>query len=159
MLFAAATVLFSLFLQVSGELRTIRCYSCTTMDADRLLDDVQDPNWRQWLDNVRFVPNTDACNDNFLPEHAIRSGVRSQECENGVCMKMWFKEKNGNSQVWRSCIPKSQEQIRSDCTRISSSQGDMEVCTCDGNLCNFSIRPSATTVISICVFAFLFRLL
>uniref|UniRef100_A0A914X0J0 UPAR/Ly6 domain-containing protein qvr n=1 Tax=Plectus sambesii TaxID=2011161 RepID=A0A914X0J0_9BILA len=106
------------------------------MDADRLLNDVQDANWRRWLENVRFVPKTDQCNDAFLPEAALRSGVRSQECEDGVCMKMWFKEKNGNSQVWRSCIPNAVDQIRSDCTRISSSEGDMEVCTCDGNLCN-----------------------
>uniref|UniRef100_A0AC35G3X6 Uncharacterized protein n=1 Tax=Panagrolaimus sp. PS1159 TaxID=55785 RepID=A0AC35G3X6_9BILA len=96
------------------------------MDADRLLSDVQDQNWRRWLENVRFVPNTEECNDNFAPEVALRSGVRSQECIDGVCMKMWFKEKNGNSQVWRSCIPNAQEQIRSDCTRITSSQGDME---------------------------------
>lgn len=46
-------------------MRTIRCYSCTTMDADRLLSDVQDQNWRRWLENVRFVPNTEECNDNF----------------------------------------------------------------------------------------------
>lgn len=46
-------------------MRTIRCYSCTTMDADRLLSDVQDQNWRRWLENVRFVPNTDECNDSF----------------------------------------------------------------------------------------------
>uniref|UniRef100_A0A1I7Z433 UPAR/Ly6 domain-containing protein qvr n=1 Tax=Steinernema glaseri TaxID=37863 RepID=A0A1I7Z433_9BILA len=159
MWFLTITALLSLSLQVRAELRTIRCYSCTTMDADRLLEDVQDPNWRQWLDNVRFVPNTKACNDDFVQAHAIRSGVRSQECENGVCMKMWFKEKNGNSQVWRSCIPKSQEQIRSDCTRISSSQGDMEVCTCDGNLCNFSSRPSLGAFVSITAVLSLFRLL
>ncbi|KAE9550740.1 hypothetical protein FO519_006041 [Halicephalobus sp. NKZ332] len=60
-----------------------------------LLCDVQDQNWRRWLENVRFVPNTDECNDSFAPEIALRSGVRSQECENGVCMKMWFREKNG----------------------------------------------------------------
>uniref|UniRef100_A0AC34PWD1 Protein quiver n=1 Tax=Panagrolaimus sp. JU765 TaxID=591449 RepID=A0AC34PWD1_9BILA len=129
------------------QMRTIRCYSCTTMDADRLLSDVQDQNWRRWLENVRFVPNTEECNDNFAPEIALRSGVRSQECENGVCMKMWFREKNGNSQVWRSCIPNAQEQIRSDCTRITSSQGDMEVCTCDGNLCNKSALSSTNILL------------
>lgn len=31
----------------------------------------------------------------FKPELALRSGVKSQECDNGVCMKMWFKEKQG----------------------------------------------------------------
>ncbi|TMS36273.1 hypothetical protein L596_003475 [Steinernema carpocapsae] len=149
---------FSVLKTGDSELRTIRCYSCTTMEADRLLEDVQDPNWRQWLDNVRYVPHTDACNDDFVPEYAIRSGVRSQECENGVCMKMWFKEKNGNSQVWRSCIPKSQEQIRSDCTRISSSQGDMEVCTCDSNLCNASDGPDAGVVLVFFAMFLLFRI-
>ncbi|VDD96405.1 unnamed protein product [Enterobius vermicularis] len=58
----------------------------------------------------------------FKPELALRSGVKSQECDNGVCMKMWFKEKQGK-RLWRSCIPNGKEQIRSDCTRISSSQG------------------------------------
>lgn len=127
------------------------------MNADRLLSDVQDPNWRRWLENVRYVPNTDECNDDFVPEIALRGGVRSQECENGVCMKMWFSEKNGiGQQVWRSCIPNSQEQIRSDCTRISSSQGDMEVCTCDGNLCNAASTACLRTgiaLLSTCVFS------
>ncbi|KAI1725420.1 hypothetical protein DdX_02078 [Ditylenchus destructor] len=86
----------------SEQQHAIRCYSCTTLNADRLLSDVTDNNWKRWLEN---------------PVIALRSGVQSQECEDGVCLKMWFKE-NG------------------DCTRISSSQGEMEVCTCDGNLCN-----------------------
>lgn len=38
----------------------------------------------------------------------------------------------GNSQVWRSCIPNAVDQIRSDCTRISSSEGgwssDLSAC-------------------------------
>uniref|UniRef100_A0A914E770 Uncharacterized protein n=1 Tax=Acrobeloides nanus TaxID=290746 RepID=A0A914E770_9BILA len=101
------------------------------MNADRLLSDVQDPNWRRWLENVRYVPNTEECNDHFVPEIALRDGVRSQECENGVCMKMWFKERNGNSQIvrvsllvrviWKSArvivisaIPQSRFSVTSD---------------------------------------------
>ncbi|GMR60312.1 hypothetical protein PMAYCL1PPCAC_30507, partial [Pristionchus mayeri] len=118
--------------------KDIRCYSCTTMDAEQLLQDVQDPNWRRWLENVRYVPHTNDCNDPFLTDRALRSGVRSQVCDNGVCMKMWFQQKDGTANVWRSCIPNAREQIRSDCTRISSAQGDMEVCTCDSHLCNSS---------------------
>lgn len=49
----------------------IRCYSCTTMDADELLQDVQDPNWRRWLENVRYVPHTEDCNDPFLVGHKL----------------------------------------------------------------------------------------
>uniref|UniRef100_A0A915EPT6 UPAR/Ly6 domain-containing protein qvr n=1 Tax=Ditylenchus dipsaci TaxID=166011 RepID=A0A915EPT6_9BILA len=117
---------------------SIRCYSCTTLNADRLLSDVQDLNWKRWLENVRYVSRTEQCNDYFEPIDALRSGVRSQECEDGVCLKMWFREAQGSAQVWRSCIPNSQNKIRPDCTRILSSQGEMEVCTCDGNLCNAS---------------------
>uniref|UniRef100_A0A0N5AKK9 UPAR/Ly6 domain-containing protein qvr n=1 Tax=Syphacia muris TaxID=451379 RepID=A0A0N5AKK9_9BILA len=140
-----------LFFQIAfGQITSIRCYSCTTMDADQLLNDVQDPNWRRWLENLRYVPQTEHCNDYFrvIPELALRSGVKSQECDNGVCMKMWFKEKQGKSQVWRSCIPNGKLQIRADCTRISSSLGDLEVCTCDSNLCNSftPLKPSFTTL-------------
>ena len=79
--------------------------------------------------------------------------MKNQNCEDGACMKMWFQAKNGafasnfipqnfriqealriykrlilvsgDSHVWRSCIPKAREQIRSDCTKVSSSQGKL----------------------------------
>lgn len=38
--------------------------------------------------------------------------------------------------MWRTCIPSAKGQVRTDCTKISSSEGDMEVCTCEGDLCN-----------------------
>ncbi|KAF8355682.1 sssh-1 [Pristionchus pacificus] len=67
-----ATVLLSA-LSVRAQ-KDIRCYSCTTMDAEQLLQDVQ-------------------------TDRALRSGVRSQVCDNGVCMKMWFQQKDGKNSV------------------------------------------------------------
>ncbi|CAL2051533.1 unnamed protein product [Caenorhabditis brenneri] len=114
----------------------IRCYACTTIDANAMLSEISDPNWLRWLENVRYVPFSQKCIDYFEVDQALRDGVRSNECSNGVCMKMIFQEKNGISHVWRSCIPNAKEQIRSDCTKITSGEGNLEVCTCDGNLCN-----------------------
>ncbi|GMT36678.1 hypothetical protein PFISCL1PPCAC_27975, partial [Pristionchus fissidentatus] len=65
-----ATVLLSV-VAVRAQKDT-RCYSCTTMNAEQLLMDVQ-------------------------TDRALRSGVRSQVCDNGVCMKMWFQQKDGNA--------------------------------------------------------------
>uniref|UniRef100_A0A0M3HND8 Zf-RVT domain-containing protein n=1 Tax=Ascaris lumbricoides TaxID=6252 RepID=A0A0M3HND8_ASCLU len=106
-----------------GQLTSIRCYACTTMNVDRLLSDVYDATWRRWLANVRFVPKSQQCDDFFEPELALRSGVRNQACNNGVCMKMWFKGNKGNNHIWRGCISKTQKQVRPDCTRILSSEG------------------------------------
>ncbi|VDM47226.1 unnamed protein product [Toxocara canis] len=82
-----------------GRLSSIMCYTCTTIDADRLLSDLYDATWRRWLQNVRFVPKTQQCDDFFVPELALRSGTRSHACDDGVCMKMWFKEISGPETV------------------------------------------------------------
>ncbi|KHN88465.1 hypothetical protein Tcan_06423 [Toxocara canis] len=141
-----------------GRLSSIMCYTCTTIDADRLLSDLYDATWRRWLQNVRFVPKTQQCGDFFVPELALRSGTRSHACDDGVCMKMWFKEISGNSHVWRGCVPNAHQHVRSDCTRISSSQGEMELCTCDNNLCNMARRVTAfSTLLPLAAsFSFLF---
>ncbi|CAI2358234.1 unnamed protein product [Caenorhabditis sp. 36 PRJEB53466] len=118
----------------------IRCYACTTIDANAMLSEISDPNWLRWLENVRYVPFSQKCIDSFEVDLALRDGVRSSECGQGVCMKMIFQEKNGISHVWRSCIPNARDQIRSDCTKISSGEGNLEVCTCDGNLCNGAVQ-------------------
>uniref|UniRef100_A0A0N5A3Q9 UPAR/Ly6 domain-containing protein qvr n=1 Tax=Parastrongyloides trichosuri TaxID=131310 RepID=A0A0N5A3Q9_PARTI len=120
--------------------RNIRCYSCTSLDAEKILKDVQDYNWHKWIENMRYVPNTEGCSDEFAADIALRSGARSQECEAGLCMKLSLAHINGTAKVWRGCIPKSQNQIRTDCTKISSSQGSMELCTCNGHLCNKSVK-------------------
>ncbi|CAJ0564968.1 unnamed protein product, partial [Mesorhabditis spiculigera] len=135
-------VIFACVFETVCQSVDIRCYSCTSMEAEQLLNDVTDPNWRRWLENVRNVPYTETCKDYFQVDRAIRSGVKNQNCEDGACMKMWFQEVNGASHVWRSCIPNARDQIRSDCTRVSTSQGEMEVCTCTGNLCNSSPQRS-----------------
>uniref|UniRef100_A0A0K0DYZ6 UPAR/Ly6 domain-containing protein qvr n=1 Tax=Strongyloides stercoralis TaxID=6248 RepID=A0A0K0DYZ6_STRER len=114
----------------------IRCYSCTSLDGEKLLNDIKDFNWHKWMENIRYAPFTDGCSDTFTPDVALRSGAKSQECENGICMKMELTQVNGTSNVWRGCIPKSKDQIRPDCTKISSNQGSMEICTCNSHLCN-----------------------
>ncbi|CEF70914.1 Hypothetical protein SRAE_X000024400 [Strongyloides ratti] len=114
----------------------IRCYSCTSLDGEKLLNDIKDYNWHKWMENIRYVPYTDGCSDTFTPDIALRSGAKSQECENGICMKMSLMYLNRTSKVWRGCIPKSKNQIRTDCTKISSNEGSMELCTCDNHLCN-----------------------
>lgn len=43
---------------------------------------------------------------------------------------------SGGNQIWRTCIPNGKGQVRTDCTKVVSGEGDMEVCTCYGNLCN-----------------------
>ena len=125
---------------------------------------------------------------------ALRDGVRSNECTNGVCMKMAFVERSGNAHVWRSCIPNAKDQIRTDCTKIASGEGRkfcdlqtfpifflpfrkntnkfvaimtsglsrklvftekltvffkglLEVCTCDGNLCNSTSLLNSSTLL------------
>lgn len=82
----------------NAELVTVdaqNCYSCTTLDADQLLREVSDPDWQQWLTRVRNVPKTDACGNKFDGEQALLNGVQAQSCPGGICMKLWFKEKNG----------------------------------------------------------------
>ncbi|KAF1749158.1 hypothetical protein GCK72_025625 [Caenorhabditis remanei] len=131
-------LLFAFIFTVISDVKSqdIRCYACTTIDANAMLSEISDPNWLRWLENVRYVPFSQKCIDYFEVDQALRDGVRSNECSNGVCMKMIFQEKNGINHVWRSCIPNAKEQIRSDCTKITSGEGNLEVCTCDGNLCN-----------------------
>ena len=31
------------------------CYSCTTLDVDKLLDQVRDQEWRSWLTSIQGV--------------------------------------------------------------------------------------------------------
>ncbi|CAI5455751.1 unnamed protein product [Caenorhabditis angaria] len=152
MLFQFITI-STIFLISKVSSQDIRCYACTTIDANAMLSEISDPNWLRWLENVRYVQFSQQCADYFEVDLALRDGVKSTECSNGVCMKMIFQERNGVSHVWRNCIPNAKEQIRSDCTKITSGEGDLEVCTCDGNLCNIS--SSKATLISI-VFALFF---
>ncbi|CAI79224.1 UPAR/Ly6 domain-containing protein qvr [Caenorhabditis elegans] len=136
---------FSLITVVKSQ--DIRCYACTTIDANAMLSEISDPNWLRWLENVRYVPFSQKCIDYFEVDQALRDGVRSNECSNGVCMKMIFQEKSGINHVWRSCIPNAKEQIRSDCTKITSGEGNLEVCTCDGNLCNNDVNLNLILII------------
>lgn len=73
------------------------CYSCTTLDADQLLREVSDPDWQQWLTRVRNVPKTDSCGIKFDGDTALLNGAQSQQCQGGICMKLWFKERNGKA--------------------------------------------------------------
>lgn len=43
----------------------IRCYACTTIDANAMLSEISDPNWLRWLENVRYVPYSQRCIDYF----------------------------------------------------------------------------------------------
>ena len=88
---------------VEGQMRTIRCYSCTTMDADRLLSDVQDQNWRRWLENVRFVPNTEECNDNFAVSHFanFRKSSMNYYSQKSHCDQVWEVRNVRMEYVWR----------------------------------------------------------
>jgi len=113
-----------------------KCYSCTTPDAEATLRGVQDKDWQRWLNSVRSVPRSPACSDPYDSNVAVRSGALLEDCEKGVCMKMWFQERSGKVQIWRTCIPNAKGVVRTDCTKITSSEGDMEVCTCDGHACN-----------------------
>ncbi|KAL6723286.1 hypothetical protein Aduo_018307 [Ancylostoma duodenale] len=132
-----------------------RCYVCTTIDANAMLKEIADPNWLRWLENVRYAPYSEQCADDFKVDLALRGGVKNHECSQGVCMKMVIQQKNGMSYVWRSCITQSKKQIRQDCTRVSSSEGNLEVCTCGSNLCNGSPLFS---IYSPLLFALLMRL-
>ena len=73
-------------------------------------------------------------------------------------MKMWFRERHGEQQVWRSCIRGAQGKIRSDCTKITSGDGDMEVCTCAGHLCNGAATAMLNTIAMIITAAIFFFL-
>lgn len=53
--------------------------------------------------------------------------------------------------MWRTCIPSAKGQVRTDCTKISSSEGDMEVCTCEGEFCN-----GASTLLKLPLFVIFF---
>ncbi|OZC09968.1 hypothetical protein X798_03074 [Onchocerca flexuosa] len=50
---------------VSGRHSTMKCYACTTIDADGFLDDIQDWSWKKWLENIRSVPKMKQCGDKF----------------------------------------------------------------------------------------------
>uniref|UniRef100_A0A0N5BH54 UPAR/Ly6 domain-containing protein qvr n=1 Tax=Strongyloides papillosus TaxID=174720 RepID=A0A0N5BH54_STREA len=132
--------------EVVGEisyLRNIRCYSCTSLNAKKVLNDVKDYHWHKWMENMLYVQFTEGCSDSFEPDIALRSGAKSQECQGGMCMKMSLTHHNGTSKVWRGCIPKSQNQIKADCTKVSSNEGSMELCTCDGHLCNNTTKTKS----------------
>ncbi|CAD5214808.1 unnamed protein product [Bursaphelenchus okinawaensis] len=100
------------------------------MDVKQVLKSIQDTNWKSWLSQAISDPKVNECNDPFLPEIAIRAGAKSQECEAGSCLKMSIKEKSGNSFVWRSCLPDSKDSVTTDCTKVTTRTGDLEVCTC-----------------------------
>uniref|UniRef100_A0A183BIA8 Protein quiver n=1 Tax=Globodera pallida TaxID=36090 RepID=A0A183BIA8_GLOPA len=103
--------------------------------------ELRDPSWRDWLEKVRMVPRTAKCADPFKTVSALRHGVRSQSCTEGICLKLWFRDhqRGGDGHVWRWCAPNGEGRLREDCTRIRSSQGELELCTCEGNLCNGSM--------------------
>lgn len=50
----------------------LRCFSCTTLNADRLVAEVRDPGWRAWLQQIRMVPRTSYCGDLFRACSAFR---------------------------------------------------------------------------------------
>ncbi|MFH4979174.1 hypothetical protein AB6A40_005883 [Gnathostoma spinigerum] len=120
-----------------SDMAIVRCYSCTTIDANTVLND-DETKWRRWLEDSGYVPTTVGCADSYINENNARSGVITRNCDAGVCMKVWFRGKSDESHVWRSCVPKHQTGIRSECTKISNSQGEMELCTCEGDLCNIA---------------------
>ncbi|KAL3095404.1 hypothetical protein niasHS_007503 [Heterodera schachtii] len=125
----------------------LHCYSCSTIDAVRLMAEVHDPNWHNWLEQVRTVPRTAKCADPFETVSALRHGVRSQLCSDGICLKLWFRDhqKGGDGHVWRWCAKNAEGRLRADCTHIKSSKGELEVCTCEGNLCNGSAKTAQNT--------------
>uniref|UniRef100_A0A1I7WLA7 Bestrophin homolog n=1 Tax=Heterorhabditis bacteriophora TaxID=37862 RepID=A0A1I7WLA7_HETBA len=43
----------------------IRCYACTTIEANTMLNEISDPHWLRWLENVRYVPFSQHCEDDF----------------------------------------------------------------------------------------------
>lgn len=51
------------FLVINGQ--HFHCYSCTSLDVDQIINEVQDLNWKQWLENVRFASKTPNCYDPF----------------------------------------------------------------------------------------------
>lgn len=52
-------------LLVNGRRSTMKCYACTTIDAEGFLDDIQNLSWKKWLENIRFVPKMKQCGDKF----------------------------------------------------------------------------------------------
>lgn len=75
-----------------------RCYSCTTMDVDKLMREITDPDWQQWLTKVRDVPRTPHCGGDHFDNQARRtSQVPMQSCDDGICMKLLFKERHGKN--------------------------------------------------------------
>jgi len=135
LLFAVAIVVLQPA-AANGTSHEQKCYSCTTPDAEATLRGVRDKDWQRWLNSVKSVPRSPTCADPFVQDSAVRSGASLEDCVKGVCMKMWFRERSGRIQIWRTCIPNAKGVVRTDCTKITSSEGDMEVCTCDGNACN-----------------------
>ncbi|CAI4225592.1 unnamed protein product [Auanema sp. JU1783] len=112
---------------VESEQRDIHCYSCASVDPAIVIKQIQDPIWFNWFSGITVVPKTSYCQDDFKPL-----------CEDGLCLKLLFMEKNGVSNIFRTCIPKAHTRVRPDCTKISSNEGYLEACICDGNLCNSS---------------------
>lgn len=77
------------------------------------------------------------------PGEALRAGAKSQLCEEGACVKLSVREKTSAALVWRSCLPDAAAHVRSDCTMVTTSAGELEICTCTGNLCNAASRRTA----------------
>ncbi|VBB29293.1 unnamed protein product [Acanthocheilonema viteae] len=120
----------------------MKCYACTTINADRFLDDIQDWSWKKWFENIRFVPKMRQCGDKFNSEDALGVYVKRQACDDGVCMKMAFTFKNsGEAYIWRNCVLNTRnEDVQPGCTQITSSKGTLDVCICDWHLCNGVVR-------------------
>uniref|UniRef100_A0A914DR59 Secreted protein n=1 Tax=Acrobeloides nanus TaxID=290746 RepID=A0A914DR59_9BILA len=66
MLYYSLILLPTIVHAVYAQLRNNHCYSCTTIDAGRLLSNIEDLNWRRWLDKIRYIPHIEECNDHFV---------------------------------------------------------------------------------------------
>lgn len=67
------------------------------MDADKLMREISDPDWQQWLNKVRDVPRTPYCGGAHFDRQArLSNAIPTQQCDDGICMKLYFKERHGN---------------------------------------------------------------
>jgi len=118
--------------------RRLRCYTCSTVNGSHIVAGAGvDPGVFLSTIPLGSLPVTHRCADPFDSGDAVRAGVVSSVCEDGLCVKINYTDKwTERVDVLRACLPRSRGVFKELCTAFSSNQALGSWCVCGYDGCN-----------------------
>lgn len=81
--------------------RRLRCYTCATVNGSHIVAGAGvDPGVLLSTIPLGSLPVTHRCADPFDAEDAIRAGVASSICDDGLCVKINYTDKWTGRSLW-----------------------------------------------------------